>query len=37
MTKTDIAIYRGLKEKFDPEVHVGFFITTDTGELLIGD
>lgn len=37
MTKTDIEIYRGLKEKFDPEVHVGFFITTDTGELLIGD
>lgn len=37
MTKTDIAIYRGLKEKFDPEVHVGFFITSDTGELLIGD
>lgn len=37
MTKTDIAIYRGLKEKFDPEVHVGFFITTDTGELLLGD
>ena len=37
MTKTDIGIYRGLKEKFDPEVHVGFFITTDTGELLLGD
>lgn len=37
MTKTDIGIYRGLKEKFDPEVHVGFFITTDTGELLSGD
>lgn len=37
MTKTDIAIYRGLKEKFDPEVHVGFFITSDTGELLLGD
>lgn len=37
MTKTDIGIYRGLKEKFDPEVHIGFFITTDTGELLIGD
>lgn len=37
MTKTDIEIYRGLKEKFDPEVHVGFFITTDTGELLLGD
>ena len=37
MTKTDIGIYRGLKEKFNPEVHVGFFITTDTGELLIGD
>lgn len=37
MTKTDIGIYRGLKEKFDPEVHIGFFITTDTGELLLGD
>ena len=37
MTKTDIGIYRGLKEKFDPEVHIGFFITADTGELLIGD
>lgn len=37
MTKTDIGIYRGLKEKFDPEVHIGFFITTDTGELLVGD
>lgn len=37
MTKTDISIYRGLKEKFDPAVHVGFFITSDTGELLIGD
>lgn len=37
MTKTDIGIYRGLKEKFDPEVHVGFYITTDTEELLIGD
>lgn len=37
MTKTNIGIYRGLKEKFDPEVHVGFFITTDTGELLLGD
>lgn len=37
MTKTDIAIYRGLKEKFDPGVHVGFFITSDTGELLLGD
>lgn len=37
MTKTDIGIYRGLKEKFDPEVHVGFYITTDSGELLLGD
>lgn len=37
MTITDIGIYRGLKEKFNPSVHVGFFITTDTSELLIGD
>jgi hypothetical protein len=37
MTKTDIGIYRGLKEKFDPSVHIGFFITTDTNELLIGE
>lgn len=37
MKKTDIEIYRGLKEKFDPQIHIGFFITTDTGELLIGD
>lgn len=37
MTKTDIGIYRGLKEKFDPTIHIGFFITTDTGELLCGD
>lgn len=37
MTKTDIGIYRGPKEKFNPKVHVGFFITTDTGELLLGD
>lgn len=37
MTKTDIGFYRGLKEKRDPDVHIGFFITTDTGELLLGD
>ena len=37
MTKTAISIYRGLKEKFNPEIHVGFYITTDTNELLIGD
>lgn len=37
MTTTDIGIYRGLKSKFNPSVHVGFFITTDTSELLIGD
>lgn len=37
MTKTDIGIYRGLKEKFDKEVHIGFYITRDTGELLLGD
>lgn len=37
MTKTDIGFYRGLKEKFDPEVYIGFFVTKDTGELLFGD
>lgn len=37
MTKTAISIYRGLKEKFNPETHIGFYITTDTNELLIGN
>lgn len=37
MDKTSISIYRGLKEKFDPNTHIGFYITTDTNELLIGN
>jgi hypothetical protein len=34
---TNIGIYRGLKEKFDPSVHIGFYITTDTDEILMGE
>lgn len=29
-------IYRGLKEKYDSELHV-IYVTTDTNELIIGD
>lgn len=35
MTTTNISIYRGLKSTYNPDNHIGFYITTDTNELLL--